>query len=1199
MSQIHILDWQTDEILDYIISDDIITDSHKRSLEDNIETFEFIAFADRSYSQHLEKRNRVIISDEDGSYREFVMFEVPKYRDTEGLKVQVFSHASYLELKKLNVIYPNTFKGTISQHAGRALNKTGWQVGTVEGTGDITININEHISPYENLREIVKEFDVELHFRIETDGRKVTGRYVDFLERIGEWQGRESKFSKDLVGIRRVEKQDVVTALLGLGPEKDDGSRIEVLVEDFDALERWGWYDDHGNLNHLIEAYEIQSERSEMTVTEARRYTRTALNKRINTQVTYECEIVDLEQVPGLDHEKIRFGDTIKIKDTSFNPPLYVEARVFEQERSIKSNEKKSIVLGDFIEYTEEQVHAIWEQLKKQIQNRVSYYEMVEHTYDRLTIDNKDEKVFEDGKTFAEATGITAEKNAKEYAVEQDALIKVDVESYAEKVSEQKANSALDQAKLYAVAKEVYENKMQSIANDISERAPIEYVDGQLVHAIDNLQIGGRNYIRNGDFSQGSDNWLLSITDIYSNRVVSGDGYIGSNYVESTGYVILRQDIVLKEGTYTASLYYQILSNEDNRPLLQIRIMDADNNTLASSDRKAEVTSGWERLQVTFTVTNETRQIQIRSSGNSPDFRGDEKTLTDAVQIEKGNKATDWSPAPEDMFSEIEKKADGSTVYTIEQIDNRLNNYVGITKYTTDQNGIINYLDDYGTRIGQNEEAIGLKADDKKVDLINNSLTEKVGEIETTAEGVVTSVSKVRADLDGLEYENRNLFEGGELSKYTGTGNRAEHMYYANINHALEKVNIGDTITISFDIKMVKGDRIQVYCSNRRGELYFNPLKTFTNIGTEKTRLSFQTVVTRNTGTVHPNGTDIEFYSIYDTSDWFTVSNLKIEKGNKATDWSPAPEDVGGAISSALGEIKTLAGKVELKASQDDLDSVEGRVKSAEGKLDVLPGEINAKVSKNGAFGELNLSPDRALLDFDRVNITGKLEAKHIKSLAGLNINDQFVVNAQGKVTIGNNRVTIDDRSISITRPDLAVWMTDGMTRNDYAISSYDPHFMEMGRMSTGGHRFEAFYPDNGFYQQEYGSLDGRGTPSVLTEDIRDSTRHYTVRFQRYEFVHSARYLRITYQIAVNSKVGKHRLHLREETSAPSGYTSMFYDEIYELGDRGVKDIIIDMGKPSYEVRTIDLRIGWNLSWNNATQIARFRIPRVVQTDFL
>src|SRR5690606_20346674 len=118
---------------------------------------------------------------------------------------------------------------------------------------------------------------------------------------------------------------------------------------------------------------------TEMTEEEARRYTRTALDKRINTQVTYETTILDLEEVPGLEHEKIRFGDTIRIKDTYFNPPLYLEARVYEIERSIKSKAKKDIKLGDYIEYTEEEVMAIWKQLQREIRKKISAAELREY----------------------------------------------------------------------------------------------------------------------------------------------------------------------------------------------------------------------------------------------------------------------------------------------------------------------------------------------------------------------------------------------------------------------------------------------------------------------------------------------------------------------------------------------------------------------------------------------------------------------------------------------------------------------------------------------------------------------------------------------------------------------------------------------------------------------------------------------------
>src|SRR5699024_791080 len=145
----------------------------------------------------------------------------------------------------------------------------------------------------------------------------------------------------------------------------------------------------------------------------------------------------------------------------------------------------------------------------------------------------------------------------------------------------------------------------------------------------------------------------------------------------------------------------------------------------------------------------------------------------------------------------------------------------------------------------------------------------------------------------------------------------------------------------------------------------------------------------------------------------------------------------------------TLAGEVSLKASQSIVDSLEGRVSTAEGELSVLPGEINAKVNRDGVIGAINATPEQLLIDFDKVKITNELEAKHIKSLAGLNINDQFVVDRNGKVTIGNDRVMIDDKSISITRPDGVIWMQDGMVQQDYAVGGFDPPLIDLGKTTS------------------------------------------------------------------------------------------------------------------------------------------------------
>lgn len=366
MTQIHILDHQTDEILDVITVKNILSNNHRKSLKDNLETFDFTTFADKPFSSHLSKRKRIIIPDEDNRFVELIIHETFKYRSPEGLISEVYTTASYLELKKAKVISPTSLTGTVENHVQFAVSGTEYQVGNIAYAGAKEIVIETHTNPFILLKRIANTFGLELAFRIESDGNRVTDRYVDMVERVGGWNGREVTFGKDLIEVKRREKTaNIVTALLGLGPERGDGTRLEVLVEDKEALARWG-----RDGKHLIEPYEPQSTDPDMTEDRLTALTENELNKRVNEIVEYESTIADLEHVPGLENQKIRFGDTIKIKDEKFNPPLYLEARVHTQERSITQKSQKKVQLGDYIEYTESEVKSIWKSMQEEIRKK-------------------------------------------------------------------------------------------------------------------------------------------------------------------------------------------------------------------------------------------------------------------------------------------------------------------------------------------------------------------------------------------------------------------------------------------------------------------------------------------------------------------------------------------------------------------------------------------------------------------------------------------------------------------------------------------------------------------------------------------------------------------------------------------------------------------------------------------------------------
>jgi hypothetical protein len=57
--------------------------------------------------------------------------------------------------------------------------------------------------------------------------------------------------------------------------------------------------------------------------------------------------------------------------------------------------------------------------------------------------------------------------------------------------------------------------------------------------------------------------------------------------------------------------------------------------------------------------------------------------------------------------------------------------------------------------------------------------------------------------------------------------------------------------------------------------------------------------------------------------------------------------------------------------------------------------------------------------------VDGTIEAKHIKSLNGLNVNDQFVVDTNGNVSVANDKVTLDTSGVTVQDGSFALTQTE------------------------------------------------------------------------------------------------------------------------------------------------------------------------------
>lgn len=367
---IHVTDGQTDDIRAIVTSKNVLDNEHLVNIKDHVDTFYAELIGMQDYDEHIVKGNRLIIpAENEGEYNEFVIDEVEDRR-SHAKTIELMAYASYLDLRKAKAIKPFRRTGTAREHMFFALSDTEFEVGLVESDREITISFENWTNPYEYLLRIAREFELELDFKVMHNGYTVTNRVVEAVRSLGRYRGREVTFGKDLQEINRKEVGDIYTALIGLGPERDDGSRLEVFVEDIDALKRWG-RPKHAP-KHLIGVYEPQSEREDMTLKELRQYTQTELNKRKNSVIQYEVSFLDLEHLLGDEAKKIRKGDTILIKDTYFTPHLYVEARVIEVRRNAVVPVQKEYILGDFIEHDAETVHDLYKYVKRELVKKAS-----------------------------------------------------------------------------------------------------------------------------------------------------------------------------------------------------------------------------------------------------------------------------------------------------------------------------------------------------------------------------------------------------------------------------------------------------------------------------------------------------------------------------------------------------------------------------------------------------------------------------------------------------------------------------------------------------------------------------------------------------------------------------------------------------------------------------------------------------------
>ena len=478
---------------------------------------------------------------------------------------------------------------------------------------------------------------------------------------------------------------------------------------------------------------------------------------------------------------------------------------------------------------------------------------------------------------------------------------------------------------------------------------------------------------------------------------------------------------------------------------------------------------------------------------------GAQNIILSNFKLEKGNKATDWTPAPEDTQTQITTISDKQS--TFEQTLSGLSNTVSslestvktkadnstVSSLSTTVNTLKSDLSGFKTSVSQTY------ATKTELNTANSNITSLTSRVQTaeqklTKDGITNIVSDYytkKTDFDNLQVGGRNLLKNSHATEQVYT--YPSSSYSDKVWWVTSVPLNGDTYTLSFWAKSsVAGDRIYAYFYSpntvtssitSQGNTYNSPdgsciftlstvmtkywvtFKMPKNSGSSKTIILPRLIAGVGSGTV-------------------SVKWEKLEEGNKVTDWTPAPEDINTSISS----VKTVADQTATKFSwlvKSGTSATDFQLTDRTATLVASQINLNGLVSFGGlnsdAQSKINNASSNASTALSTAN-TAKSTASTAKSTADTakSTADSAKSTASSALTTANSASSTastanSNASSALTTANSAKSLADTLNGNtlkrhqitvslassSYDVSKYYPVLLNAGIPTNGTYTYE------------------------------------------------------------------------------------------------------------------------------------------------
>ena len=1031
----------------------IYDDKHTLTLDAGSSSYEFKISKSDEASQYMDSGNYIVLQDDDGKTW---LFTVLDYEETQYTKTVYAEDAGIELLNKACDVWKSNGPHSFEYYFNLVTSGTPWKLGVNQLAGlERTLKYEGRDTGLGRLLSILKGFDnAECTFDVAVKMNAPSEFKINVYKSVGSDRSDvQMVYSHELNDIVKKESRaEFVTALCGVGgtitpPEGQEAveqknidfadleynrdglvtTKGDKFLRAVDANKRFN----PGQVTYIEAFYEYDTQ----SASELLNRTVTRLKTYSEPQYTYTADVKVIDST-------LKIGDTVTIIDHDYNPALYLSARVAKLEKSYTDPSQNTIEFCNYkllssrltdklarlqtivnkmpsasqVGKLESNVSSLsnkTDELASQITSangkNTNFYGKTEPANPKngdlwyKKLENGEIEMYQrqDGvwQLLASTADLTTVQTELDQAKSDMAQAKADAQTaYDEAIKATNAANgakaqtaeALEQAKqandsYTTLAKEVADNKT-SVDTDVADIR--KAIDANKASADADWKQAQEDYASVSDKLTETNK---TVTDIKTS--VNG---IKTTVADNTGKISIMSQTVDGVKTSVANAQGDIATIKTD--------VSGTKQTVANAQK--DITSIKTSVSgVQTDITNAKKDI----TSVKTDISG-VKTSVSNVQGDVTSLKTSVSGVQADVKN---AKGDITSIKAdVSGVKTTVAGHTGkITQLTADVNGVKSSVSSkvdktvYQSYVTQTDKALSAKL--TASDLKGYA---KTADVKQTTDGLSASITKVQGDLNGLQIGGANLLDGtaGPWKK-VGIGKDYTDTKVWVLNAQLQTT----TITVSFDCRASTSKTF--YCfffgddyetNGRVVSFRTSQGRSSSTVGKDGT-VSVTPTTTWNRywiryelSKIPPTGTKKmligRLYKEYGTSDWLEIRNVKLESGNKATDWCMSDNDFQSQLNTLSGKITATSDRLSSVYTKSETDA-KLKTKVEQSALTQTSNNLSASIAKNSKIlSSAGLVNENAYINANRIALNGKV------LMSNAVINDAFIGNVSAnKITTG------------------------------------------------------------------------------------------------------------------------------------------------------------------------------------------------------